>query len=159
MELAFYSNYLLVDLSVLEAYCDIYAEISEMLRTPTNTACGPAIFFPWAAHFHCAVVDIYDVLLWISTMCTNIKSTSFMPLTIVIYFQFALLKSKVIVLFRTKRKMFFFLLEELRVSCVLFVNNLLISLHYMLGTSDNGSYHLSLIVLINCGWSISWCHY
>lgn len=61
MELAFYSNYLLVDLSVLEAYSDIYAEISEMLRTPTNTACGPAIFFPWAAHFHCAVVDINDV--------------------------------------------------------------------------------------------------
>lgn len=72
----------------------------------------PSYFFPWAAHFHCAVVDIYDVLLWISTMCTNIKSTSFMPLTIVIYFQFALLKSKVIVLFRTKRKMFFFSLRN-----------------------------------------------
>lgn len=99
MELAFYSNYLLIDLSVLEAYSDIYAEISEMLRTPTNTACGPAIFFP--------ELLTSTVLLWVSVMCMNIKSTSYMPAAIVIYFQFALLKSKVIVLFRTKRKMFF----------------------------------------------------
>ena len=85
MEVAFYSNYLLVDLSVLEAYSDIYAEISEMLRTPTNTACGPANFFP--------ELFASTVLLWISVMCMNIKSTSYMPVAIVIYFQFALPKS------------------------------------------------------------------
>lgn len=42
VELPSYSCYLFVDLSVLEAYSDICAEISEMLRTSTNTTCDSA---------------------------------------------------------------------------------------------------------------------
>lgn len=86
MELPSYSCYLLVDLSVLEAYSDICAEISEMLRTSTNTASDPAHFF--------SELLTSTVLLWLSVMCMRTKSTFCMPVATAIYFQFAIHKTK-----------------------------------------------------------------
>lgn len=86
VELPSYSCYLFVDLSVLEAYSDICAEISEMLRTSTNTTCDSAHFF--------SELLISTAPLSLSVMCIRTKSTFHMPAAIAIYFQFALCSTK-----------------------------------------------------------------